>query len=438
MKDGQELLVEYRRTGSEASFREVVNRYLNFVYSVALRLVGGDTLLAQDVAQTVFIDLARKAEGFSSAVRLGGWLHEHTFHLATKAVRAEKRREAREKESAEMIMLQQNSEANLSQIGPVLHEAIRQLDDEDRSAILLRFFEQRDFRAVGQALGSTEDAARMRVNGALQKLHGLLNQRGLTLSAAALAAGLATEVVTAAPAGLATTIAGTALASAATTGTAVTAFKIMTMTKLKIAIVGSLAAAAMAAPLIVQHQSLSRLRDENQILQQQQNQVGQLATENERLSNVVAQASRAQAFSEDQLRELLKLRGEVGRLRQQSNELAHLRQENVQLRAQQAAVAQQPPAQFQRVLTGADVVARNECINHLRQIDGAIQQYALENKLSEHDTVTAEQILPYLKDPEVALRCPSGGAYTFGPVSNLPLCSIPGHAIPTEAVKNKP
>ena len=434
MKDGQELLAEYRRTGSEAAFREVVQRYLNFVYSVALRLVGGDTLLAQDVAQTVFMNLARHAEGFSSAVSLGGWLHEHTFHVATKAARSEKRRQAREQEAARVSTLRENTDLTMAQLGPILHEAIRQLGAEDRAAILLRFFEQRDFRAVGQVLGSTEDAARMRVNRALEKLHGLLNKRGVALSISALAAGLTTEAVTAAPAGLASTIAGTALASAATSGTALTAVKLMTMTKVKFAIVGTIAAAAIAAPVIVQHQSVSRLREENRVLQEQQSNVSQLVSENERLSNLVAQANGAPAPEPDQGRELLRLRGEVTSLRQQTKELALLQKENRELRTRQMAIPPQAPAPRQAPLT--EDAARDACLNQLRQIDGAIQQYALELKLSDNDRVTAEQIMPYLKNADAVLHCPSGGTYTFGPVSDIPVCSVPGHALPT--VKSKP
>jgi len=258
MKHGQELLAEYLSTGSEAAFRQVVQRYLNFVYSVALRLVGGDSLLAGDVAQTVFIDLARSAGGFSNAVKLGGWLHEHTFHAATKAARSEKSRQARELEAVRMSTLQENS--SLAQLGPSLHEAIRKLDAEDRSAILLRFFEQRDFRAVGQALGSTEDAARMRVNRALGKLHGLLKRQGMALSATALAAVLTAEAVTAAPAGLVSTISAAALASVGTTGTALTALKLVSVTQLKFAMIATLSVVAAAAPLVLQHRSVSRLR----------------------------------------------------------------------------------------------------------------------------------------------------------------------------------
>src|SRR5215472_11860488 len=120
--DPQQLLAEYVKTGSETAFAELVRRYLNFVYSVALRLVGGDTVLAQDVSQTVFINLARKAAGFSPQVSLGGWLHEHTFHVATKAARAERRRQAREKKAMEATMLQNDSGVNLAQVGPILDE----------------------------------------------------------------------------------------------------------------------------------------------------------------------------------------------------------------------------------------------------------------------------------------------------------------------------
>jgi hypothetical protein len=206
----------------------------------------------------------------------------------------------------------------------------------------------------------------------------------------------------------------------------------MTATKLKLAIVGTIAVVAIAAPVIVQHQSMSRLREENRILQEQQSNFAQLASENERLSNLVAQANRAPALEQDQVRELLRLRGEVASLRQQSKELALMQKENRELRTRQAAT---PPPRQETL--ASDDAARNECLNHLRQIDGAIQQYALENKLSENDSVTAEQIMPYLKSPDAVLRCPSGGTYTFGSVTNVPLCSVVGHALPTDLAKGK-
>jgi RNA polymerase sigma factor (sigma-70 family) len=426
MRDGRELLADYVKNGSETAFRDLVSQYINFVYSTALRLVGGDTLLAQDVAQTVFINLARKAASLSSQVSLGGWLHEHTFHVATKAARSEGRRQAREQEAMERRMLEDNPGQSLAQVRPILDEAIRKLDKEDRDSILLRFFEQRDFRSVGAVLGTSEDAARMRVNRALEKLSLLLKRQGVTLSAAALATGLATEAVTAAPAGLAVTAAGAALTGAAG-GTAFTALKLLGMTKFKLGVVSAVAV-AMAAPLIVQHEAAARLREENQSLQQQQTRLTQLAADNERLSNLLAQTT--QILPEQQNLELLRLRGEVGLLRQQARELAQLQQENRQLRAR--AVQQAAAGSSTRELTATDESARGACVNNLRQIDGAMQQYALEHSLSATNIVTAEQISPYLKAWEEVFRCPSGGTYTFGSLTNPPTCSIPGHAIPQQ------
>src|ERR1035437_5694652 len=218
MTDSQTLLAEYARSRSEPAFRELVSRYIDLVYSTAFRLVGGDAQSAQDVAQTVFVALAAKAGTLPEDVMLGGWLHQHTRFAAGKFMRTERRRQLRERQAAEMNAIEDHSESNLAQVAPVLDEAIGQLEAEDRTAILLRFFERRDFRSVGDALGSSEDAARKRVDRALEKLHVFLKQRGSTLSAVALGTALVTEAVTAAPAGLAGTTVRIALASSAATG----------------------------------------------------------------------------------------------------------------------------------------------------------------------------------------------------------------------------
>lgn len=319
MTDTQKLLAEYAEKGSETAFRELVDRYIRLVYSTALRLAGGDTQLAEDASQTVFIDLARKARTLSGDVMLGGWLHQHTFHVATKAVRAERRRQSRERTALEMNTLHDDSGTDWRQLAPVLDEAITQLGTQDRSAILLRFFEQRDFRSVGAALGSSEDAARMRVARAIEKLHSILKRRGVTLSAAALASALAGEAVTAAPAGLAASLAGTALASsAAGAGISATLIKIVTMTKLKVSLISAVAVVGLVTPLVLQHVNQVKLREENRALRQQ---MAQLQTDNMRLSNRVAQAVKGRTESSDRLRELLRLRGKVGVLGQQLSEL---------------------------------------------------------------------------------------------------------------------
>src|ERR1700722_10595685 len=195
MTDSQRLLADYVKHASEAAFRELTARYLDLVYSPAVRLVGGDTHLAEDVAQTVFLDLARLAKGLSSEVRLGGWLHRHTCFVAAKTLRGERRRQSRERQAAEMNALQNHSEAHLGQVAPILDEAINQLGAADRTAVVLRFYERLDFRSVGEALGSNEAAAQKRVSRALEKLHAQLRRRAVTLSAVALGSVLAGEAV---------------------------------------------------------------------------------------------------------------------------------------------------------------------------------------------------------------------------------------------------
>src|SRR5262245_35908361 len=144
MTPTQELLAEYINTGSDDAFRKLLSRYINLVHSTALRLVDGDTLLAQDVTQKVFVDLAKQATKLGPRLMLGGWLHRHTVFVATTLLRGERRRQSREKEAVAMKAIDDASHDNLAGLAPMLDEAIDQLPAEDRSAILLRFFEKLD------------------------------------------------------------------------------------------------------------------------------------------------------------------------------------------------------------------------------------------------------------------------------------------------------
>jgi len=318
MTDTQQLLAEYVATGSETAFRELTTRYVDLVYSAAVRLVNGDTHLAEDVTQTVFADLARMARSLSRSVMLGGWLHRHTCFVASKTMRSERRRLERERQAVEMNAIEDHSAANIAQLAPVLDEAVNQLSAEDRAAILLRFFEQQDFRSVGESLGSNEEAARKRVDRALDKLHSLLKVRGVALSGTALAATLATQTVTAAPVGFALTISTAALASAATgVGTTLTVLQIMSMTKLKVGIITAVVAAGVAIPWVMQHQSQNKLTEANEALRQQKEHAEQLAAENARLAKLAAQAAQSPVVTNTPSLELLRLRGEVARLRQE-------------------------------------------------------------------------------------------------------------------------
>ena len=318
MTESQQLLADFVANRSEPAFRELVTRYLDFVYSAAVRLVDGDTHLAHDISQIVFADLARLAPSLSPKIMLGAWLHRHTCFVAAKTLRSERRRRARETEAVAMNSLTDHSKANLAQIAPILDEAIDQLGASDRTAILLRFFEQRDFRSVGTSLGSNEEAARKRVNRALDKLHSLLKRRGVTLSASALAGALSAEVVTAAPAGLAGTISMAAMTNAAVGGgTALSLLKIMTMTKTKLSIIGAVVIAGVATPLVLQYQSQAKI----EALRQQNARLAQSKSENEHPLQLANRSDQTQGPSIAQQSELLRLRGEVGTLRKQNQDL---------------------------------------------------------------------------------------------------------------------
>jgi RNA polymerase sigma factor (sigma-70 family) len=319
MRDSQSILREYVITGSEDAFRELVARYVNLVFSTALRLVDGDSQKAEDIAQTVFIHLARKAHTLSAQVMLGGWLHRNTCNVAATLMRSDRRRQIRERSAMEMNAL--TSEPNNSQsIWPVLDEAIGALRPEDRTILLLRFFEQQDLRAVGHAVGISEDAARMRISRALEKLQEVLKRKGITIAAAALGTTLTAEAVTVAPAGIVSVITGAALASGALgSAKAAIALKLITLSKAKLALMGALAIAGVAVPLAYQQQMIKTLRDDIS-----RHNLSQLNHITEPLSQPAPALTDQVASSElasNQLRDLLRLRSEVGTLRRENREL---------------------------------------------------------------------------------------------------------------------
>jgi RNA polymerase sigma factor (sigma-70 family) len=319
MTPDSELLRRYAGTHSEEAFAELVRRHLDLVYSVALRQVNGDAYLAQDVAQTVFTDLARKAASLARRTVLTGWLYTSAHFAAAKIARTENRRREREEKFMREPIPEPapdpgfaEARADWEKIRPSLDEAMHELKEPDREAILLRFFENRPFAEIGEKIGLSENAARMRVERALEKLRGLLVSRGVT-TVAALASVISANAVQIAPAGLAATLTSTSLAGAGA-GTTFTLLKLMTATQLKLGISALVVAGATTA-LVVQHQAQIKLREENQSLRQQ---INQLQTDNENLSNRVAVTGHSQSLSDEQLNELLQLRAEIGGLRRQN------------------------------------------------------------------------------------------------------------------------
>ncbi|MGD0537771.1 MAG: sigma-70 family RNA polymerase sigma factor [Verrucomicrobiota bacterium] len=212
--DDRELLEAYARDRSEAAFGQLVRRHLAWVYSVALRHLG-NSALAEDVAQSVFVLLARKAGSLRSGVLLGGWLFRTTRFVANRALRAERRRKSREETAASMIpstIMPDESEAVWNQLEPYLDQAVASLSEVDRQAILLRFYEKRPLLEVGRHLGLSEEAAKKRVNRAIEKMRGFLVRRGVAVGGTVLAGLMAEQTVQALPVGLAASVLKTAAA----------------------------------------------------------------------------------------------------------------------------------------------------------------------------------------------------------------------------------
>ncbi|MEO7414649.1 MAG: sigma-70 family RNA polymerase sigma factor [Opitutaceae bacterium] len=238
MTEDAELLRRYAQDYSQAAFAELVQRRIDLVYAVALRQVGGDTHLAEDVTQLVFADLARKANELSSRVVLSGWLYRSAQFAAIDAVRSQRRRREREQEAFIMNETRSTPDGSIDgeKLRPVLDQVLGELDEDDRDAVALRFFEQRSFADVARGLQVSEDTARKRVARALDKLHGLLARRGLKSTTAAVGLALANQSGVAAPVGLANAITGAAfgnptLFAGATAGAVGGALGFMSATK---------------------------------------------------------------------------------------------------------------------------------------------------------------------------------------------------------------
>src|SRR5208282_2333478 len=265
MTPDSELLRRFAKTNSEDAFAELVKRHVNLVYSAAHRQVNGDGHLAKDVAQTVFTDLARKANSLSRRETLTGWLYTSAHFAAAKIVRGETRRRDRE----EKFMREPTNESGTGfqpvksapdtdweKLRPTLDDAMHELKETDREAVLLRYFENRQFAEVGAKLGLNENAARMRVERALEKLRDIFTKRGVT-TATSLASVISANAIQIAPANLAAML---TTASIVTAGTGTfTLLKIMTATKIKLAFSAIIVAGA-ATAFVIQHQSQEKLR----------------------------------------------------------------------------------------------------------------------------------------------------------------------------------
>ncbi|PYJ86701.1 MAG: hypothetical protein DME22_04305 [Verrucomicrobia bacterium] len=220
-----DLLQQYTRQRSEEAFAALVRRHLNLVYSAALRQVRSPPL-AEEIAQSVFADLARNAHKLKPDTVLTAWLYQVTRRTAVDVIRRESRRQLREQIATEMnaMNLQADSGTGFqpvwADIEPLLDEAMESLDETDRTAVLLRYFENKSLREVGQTLGTSEDAAQKRVSRAVERLREFFSKRGVPVGASGLVVVLSANAVQAAPVGLATSVSITAATTALSTATA--------------------------------------------------------------------------------------------------------------------------------------------------------------------------------------------------------------------------
>jgi hypothetical protein len=218
-------------------------------------------------------------------------------------------------------------------------------------------------------------------------------------------------------------------------------FKIINMSKIKIGIVFAVALAALATDWL-QIQKIKALHQENEALQQQAAQVTSLQEQLASAKQDAASASGDAIHRDEQMRDLVRLRGEVTRLRVQSNDLSKALLQIRTLsqdvrRLSQDAASERERASSAAALEAAGAEAHkaqsaNACINNLRLIDASKQQWALENKKQSTDTPTMDDLRPYLgRGPNGELpACPDGGVYAIGTVGEKPTCSIPVHVLP--------
>jgi RNA polymerase sigma factor (sigma-70 family) len=313
MVDDATLLRRYADSRAQDAFAELVRRHIGGVYSAALRRVGGDVHLAEDIAQRVFVALARKAAVLSNHPFLTSWLYVSTRNEAANVVRGERRRKSREQEAHAMQEMQstQPTEPDWTRVGPVLDEVMDELNENDRTVVLLRFVDRRPYAEIGAALRLCDDAARMRVDRALDKLRVRLARRGITSTAAALSVALSNHAVLAVPAGLATAVTGTAIATVGASGASLgmASLVFMTTTQKTAAIAGMIALLA-AGGAFYQRQIAHQVRAEHDVAMRQlatlerdyrtsMNKAVALKSETERIRNLNDRVSTSAAPKTD-------------------------------------------------------------------------------------------------------------------------------------------
>jgi RNA polymerase sigma factor (sigma-70 family) len=186
-----DLLRSWLDAGNEDAFQRLVARHAGLVRQCALRS-SGDPATADEAAQLTFILLARKARQLQSRASLAGWLHT-TARLQTRNLLRAQRREIRKRHAILAMNPPPHQEHSKvwREMAPVLDDALADLRPDDREAILLRFYRSLSHAEIASALGIAGDAARKRVDRAVERLRSQLHRRGCTLGTASCLGALA-------------------------------------------------------------------------------------------------------------------------------------------------------------------------------------------------------------------------------------------------------
>jgi RNA polymerase sigma factor (sigma-70 family) len=319
-----ELLARYARHNAEDAFEEIVRRHLGLVYSAALRQVRSPQL-AEDVAQSAFLKLARHARELAPDTVVTAWLYQVTRREGIDAVRREARRQLREQIASEMNVMNATAD-DWTQIEPLLDEAMHALGETDRTAVLLRYFENKSLREVGETLGTSDDTAQKRVSRAIERLREFFAGRGVTIGASGLVLAVSANAVQAVPAGLSLAINAAVIGGTAVhTATAIAATKTIVMTSLQKTLVGAAVAVAIGTGIYETRRGAAA-RSEVQELRLRQ---APLAEQIEQLTRERAEAAARQIVLQKEneaLRQsaadLPRLRGEIARLRAMEKQMA--------------------------------------------------------------------------------------------------------------------
>lgn len=173
--DDHQLLNAYAE-GDEQAFETLVEKYFRMVYTVAARQTG-DWHLAEEIAQSVFLILSRKARGFSSKTPVPAWLLRTTRFVSLDAIKMRRRREQKEQKFAVELQEPLEMKPEPSSMETLLDEALQSLSPDEQAGIMARFFEGKDFPEIAETFAITEHAARKRISRCLAKLQGFMQKR---------------------------------------------------------------------------------------------------------------------------------------------------------------------------------------------------------------------------------------------------------------------